>query len=459
MILYHARWLLPISEPPIPHGTVAVDGARIAYVGPRAGAPAGGAERDLGDALLMPGLVNAHTHLELTAMRGFLEELPFWTWIRTLTRARAAVLTDEMLLDAARLGVAEGLLAGVTTYADTSASGVVIQAMGELGVRGIMYQELFGPAPEQRAEALATLRERIDLLRRYETPLVRLGVSPHAVYTVHEDLLVDACAWALGERLPLAIHLAESDAEISFIRDAEGPFADALRARGIDVVRRAHSPVHLLKELGVDVLARPLLIHCVKLDASDVAFIAESGCPVAHCPASNAKLGHGVAPLVELLDAGVTVGLGTDSVASNNRMDLLDEARLAALMQRARTGRPDALPAAAALELATLGGARALGLDYRVGSLEVGKDADLAAFPLAGPRAAPVHDPVAAALFAIAGTPASLVTVAGTLRVADGRLAGADPDLPVRVQRSADALREWAAMERAGKGEVVGGRR
>lgn len=459
MVLYHARWLLPISEPPIEYGTVAVDDGRIAYVGPRAGAPPAGAERDLGDALLMPGLVNAHTHLELTAMRGFLEELPFWSWIRTLTRARAAVLTDEMLLDAARLGVAEGLHAGVTTYADTCASGVAIRAMGELGVRGLMYQEVFGPAPGQRAEALAGLRERIDLLRRFETPLARLGVSPHSVYTVHEDLLVDVCAWALSERLPVAIHLAESDAEMRFIREADGPFADALRARGIDVVRRSHSPVHLLKELGVDVVARPLLIHCVKLDASDVAFVADSGCPVAHCPASNAKLGHGVAPLVELLDAGVTVGLGSDSVASNNRMDLLDEARLAALLQRARTGRPDAVPAATALELATLGGARALGLADRIGSLEVGKDADLAAFPLGGARGVPVHDPVAAAVFALAGTPASLVTVAGAVRVADSRLVGADPDLPLRVQRSADALQEWLALESAGERqpEAAGG--
>ena len=452
MILYHARWLLPVSEPPIEHGTVAVDGGgRIAYVGPRVGAPEG-TDRDLGDALLMPGLVNAHTHLELTAMRGFLEGLTFPRWLRRLSRARAAVLTDAMLLDAARLGIAEGLHAGVTTYADTSSSAVVIEAMRELGVRGVAYQEVIAPLPAQRAEALAALRDRVDRLRRFESPLVRLGVSPHSVYAVHEDLLVDLCAYAVAERLPVAIHLAESDEEIAFIREAEGPFAESQRRLGVDVVRRSHSPVHLLKELGVDVVARPLLIHCVRLDASDVAFIAESGCAVAHCPASNARLGHGVAPVSELLDAGVTVGLGSDSVASNNRVDLLDEARVASLMQGARTGRADALPAARALQLATLGGARALGFGERVGSLEVGTEADLAAFPLAAARAAPLHDPAAAAVFSLAGTPASFVAVAGEVRVWEGRLIGGDPEVASRVQRSADVLREWAERPKAGAG-------
>ena len=446
MIRYHARWLLPIAEPPIEHGTVAVDGARIAYVGPRAGAPRG-RDEELGDVLLMPGLVNAHTHLELTALRGFLEGLPFWAWPRRLARARAGVLTDAMLLDAARLGIAEGLLAGITTYADSSASGVGIRAMGELGVRGVMYQEVVGAAPAERAEALATLRAQVERLRAFESPLVRLGVSPVGLCDVHEDLLVDACAYAVGERLPVAIHAAESEAEIAFLREAAGPIADALRERGIEVVRRAHSPIHLLIELGVAQVARPLLVHCVELDASDVAFVAEYGCAVAHCPASSARLGHGIAPLVELSDAGVAVGLGSDAVASDGRMDLLDEARLAALLQSVRAGRPDALSAPSALELATAGGARALGILDRVGTLEAGKDADLAAFPLGGARPLP-GDPTTAALFALAGSPATFVAVAGTVRVSAGLLIGGDPTLAARVQAAADALREWERMQR-----------
>ena len=337
MINYHARWVVPVTRPPLAHATVSVEGSRIAYVGPRADAPPG-EPVELGDAVLLPGLVNVHTHLELTAMRGLFTGMEFVTWLRTLTRARDEVMTNDAMLDAARWGIVEGLLAGTTTYGDTSASGVVLQALIDMGVRGIMYQEVFGPAPEQRQPALAELRTKIDALRPLETDLVHLGVSPHAPYTVHEDLLIDASAFAIGAALPVAIHLAESHAEIAFLREGEGPFADKLRARGISVVRRSHSPVHLLVELGV-VLARPLLIHCVQVDETDIAFIAQYGCPVAHCPASNAALRHGIAPLREMLDAGVVVGLGSDSAASNDRTDILEEARLAASFQSSRLHR------------------------------------------------------------------------------------------------------------------------
>ena len=441
---YHARWVVPVTSPPLRDATVSVDGPRITYVGSRGSAPAG-ESLDLEDSVLLPGLVNAHTHLELTPMRGFLEGVPFVDWIRTLTRARAEVLSNDALLDGARWGLAEGLAAGVTTYADTSASGVVLRALGEMGVRGIMYQEVFGPSPEQHDASLGGLRAAVDSLRPLETPLTRLGISPHAVYTVHEDLLIDTAAYAIAERLPMAMHLAESDAEIAFLREGEGPFADGLRARGIAVHRRSHSPVHLLVELRV-VLAHPLLIHCVKVDATDIEFIAENHCPVAHCPASNAKLGHGIAPLRQLLDAGVVVGLGTDSVASNNRMDLLAEARLALLLQDAKCGSPSALSAHDALALATIGGARALGLNDRVGSLEVGKDADLVAFSLADAASTPAYDPVTTTVCALAGGAgrALLVTIAGVERVRDGRVLGFDASgVAARVQASADALAAW----------------
>jgi cytosine/adenosine deaminase-related metal-dependent hydrolase len=439
---YHAAWVVPVARLPFADGTVAVDAGRIAYVGPRAGAPYG-EDVELGASILMPGLVNAHTHLELTAMRGLLEGLSFVPWVRTLTQMRAAVLDDAAMADAARVGLAEGLLAGITTYADTSSSGVTLGAMREAGVRGIMYQEVFGPAAEQHDAAMAGLAAAIEARRPLETDLVSLGVSPHAPYTVHDDLMVDAAAFALRQRLPVAIHLAESAEEIAFLREGEGPFAELLRARGIPVVRRSHSPVHWLMEMGV-MVAQPLLIHCVRADASDIAFIADAGCGVAHCPASNAKFGHGVAPVRAMLDAGIAVGLGSDSVASNNQMDLLGEARLAALFQNAVTGRPDALAADRALALATIGGARAIGLDDQIGTLEVGKAADLAAFPLDVARGVPTTDPVAALVFALPGTPARLVCVAGRELVRDGRIVTEmDADVTVRVQRSAAAMALW----------------
>lgn len=445
MIRYHARWVLPISRPPLERATVVEHEGRIVYVGDRASAPEG-SDVDLGDVALLPGLVNAHTHLELTVMRGFLEDLAFRAWILRLTRARRAVLPFDALVDSARAGIAEGLLAGITTYADTTESGAPFHAMRQVGVRGIAYQEVFGPDPAQCAESLDGLRAKVADLRRDESSLVRVGVSPHAPYSVSDALFTATADFARAESLPIAIHISESEDESNLVQFATGGWAEAHRARGIPVVIRGGSPIAMLERNHV-LDARPLLIHCVRAQPNDVASIAKHDCAVAHCPASNAKLGHGIAPLSELLDAGARVGLGSDSVASNNRMDLLDEARLAILMQRARVGRYDAVSAAKALELATLGGARALNLDDEIGSLDVGKAADLAAFPLNQPRSAPVYDPITALIFAGSGLAASFVTVAGRVMVKDSKLV-ADSARTVNIEDHARALAEWLRNDR-----------
>lgn len=450
MIRYHATWVLPITRPAIAQGTVVEHEGRIAWVGSRADAPPGD-DVELGDAVLLPGLVNAHTHLELTVMRGFLEDLSFCSWIGRLTRARREVLDHDALLESARLGIAEGLLAGITTFADTSKSVAPFDAMRSMRVRGVVYKEVFGADPAQCEASLDGLRAEVEQLRRGETELVRVGVSPHAPYSVSDRLFAATAEYARSADLQVAVHIAESEEELCLVRDGEGPWADGHRNRGIPVSPRAATPLELLERTGVlDV--SPLLIHCVRADAADVMRIARHDCAVAHCPASNAKLGHGIAPLTEMLAAGVRVGLGSDSVASNNRMDLLDEARVAVLMQRARLGRYDAVSAAAALELATLGGARALGLDRDVGSLDVGKAADLAAFPLDGARASPAYDPATALIFALAGASARLVTVAGRVLVRDGRLvesARSAADLRARGALLAQALAAWAGRSEA----------
>ena len=448
MIRYHARWVLPISRPPLEQATVVEDEGRIAYVGPRSGAPPG-VDVDLGDVALLPGLVNAHTHLELTVMRGFLEDLEFRSWIVRLTRARRDVLSSDALIDSARAGIAEGLMAGITTYADTNDSGAPFHAMRAMGVRGISYQEVFGPDPAQCADAVAGLRAKVDALRQDETALVRPGVSPHAPYSVSDALFEATATYARAEALPIAVHIAESEDESSLVQEALGGWADSHRARGLAVVPRAGSPIRLLERTRV-LDARPLLIHCVRADADDVRIIARHDCAVAHCPASNAKLGHGIAPLTELLHAGVRVGLGSDSVASNNRMDLLDEARLAVLMQRARAGRPNVVSATEVLELATLGGARALGLEGEVGSLDVGKSADLAAFPLDHARSLPVYDPATALVFSASGRAATFVAVAGRPLVQESRLVGAAAS-PPSTEDVARALADWSAA-REGNG-------
>ena len=438
MIRYRARWVVPVSSPPVGDGVVAVDGDRIAYVGD---APPGD-DVNLGEVLLLPGLVNAHCHLELTVMRGFLEDLDFRRWIVRLTGARRAVLDRDALLDSARYGLAEGVRAGITTYADTCESGVVAQAMREARVRGVMYQEVFGPDPAQCEASIAALREKVAGLRYLETPLVRIGISPHAPYTVSDDLFRAATELAREQHLPMAIHIAESELEHEFVGAGTGAFAEGLRRRGITVAPRGESPIRLLDELGVLGVA-PLLIHCVRVDGRDIEVIARSGSAVAHCPISNAKLGHGIAPVDEMLNAGITMGLGSDSMASNNRMDLLEEARVALLNQRARIGSWESPSAIDVLEMATIGGACALGLGDQIGTLETGKQADLVAFRL--DRARPHFDPVTAAIFSMTAACADFVAVAGHPLVRDGVLLRSHAGLDDRIQSLADSLGGWLA--------------
>ncbi|MGH7654001.1 MAG: amidohydrolase family protein [Gemmatimonadaceae bacterium] len=384
---YNARLVRPVSAPDIEDGTVVVDGTRIAYVGPRAGAPPG-FDVELGDVVLSPGLVNAHTHLDLTALRGRFNGLPFFEWIRALTVARAALFADE-LLESSRAGIREGLLAGITTYADTAPNDAPFEAMRAMGVRGIAYREVFGPDPEQRERSMDGLTTAVTRMRARESSLVRAGVSPHAPYSVSDELFTAVAQFAKRDGLPLATHVAESLDESSFVATGGGAFGTFLRGRGIAVAPRGRTPVDLLDGNGV-LDTNALLIHCVRCDARDIETIAKRGSGVATCPMSNRYFGHGAAPVAAMRAAGVRVGAGSDSMASNERMDVLHEAR------EALCGRGSE---SAVWELATLGGARALRLEHAIGSLEVGKQADLAAFP----RAADPRAPARATFVAVAG--------------------------------------------------------
>lgn len=441
---------MPVSSAPIAHGVVVVQGREIVFVGEAVPEWALDThEVALGNSVLMPGLVNAHSHLELTEMRGMLEALDFRSWLGALTAARRELFDNESLLDAARQGIAEGLRNGITTYADTTDSGVPLDAMRDAGVRGIGYIEVFGPDPAQCDDAVRRLAERAAEARTRDSALVKTGISPHAPYTVSAPLFERTARLALSEGYPIAVHVAESTAESAFVRDGTGPFADGLRARGIRVAPTGQSPIALLHAAGV-LDAKPLLIHAIHADDDDIRLIARAGATVVHCPISNAKLGHGIGRLSELLDTGIAVGLGTDSVASNDRMDMLGEARQAALFASLRSEVPDSLPAARALEIATLGGARALGLADRIGTLEPGKDADLAAFPLDDPDAGPVHDPAVTLVHVLAGrVQASLVTVAGKVLVERGVVVQEHPGLADRSAEMRDRLREWFRARRA----------
>ncbi|MEW5915596.1 MAG: amidohydrolase family protein [Gemmatimonadota bacterium] len=434
---------MPVSRAPIRDGAVGVSADRIAYVGPRDAAPPATETIDLGEAYLLPGLVNAHTHLELTVMRGYLEAASFRDWLWRLTQARVQVLDDATLGASARLGIAEGLLAGITTYADTSSTPAAMHAMLQMGVRGISYQEVFGPDPAQSASAIAELGDRLRRLTPHASAIVALGISPHAPYTVSDTLYDHVAKLREITGLPVAAHIAESRAEVDFVVRATGPFAESWRTRGFPVRQRASSPIALLEERGI-LAAQALLIHCVQVDDADIARIAASGASVVHCPASNAKLGHGVAPLARLLAAQIPVGLGTDSVASNNRMDLLDDARLASLVAASQNGGP-ALSANRVLELATLGGAYCLGLHGEIGSLDAGKSADMTAFRVDPLRDEPVYDPVTSLVFGGGGRRAIMVCVAGAELVRDGRLVASLDEDTATARNAGQRLAQFVA--------------
>ncbi|MDP9348108.1 MAG: amidohydrolase family protein, partial [Gemmatimonadota bacterium] len=341
-----------------------------------------------------------------------MEDLRFPDWILRLVGSKRAALRDEDYALAARWTLVECLRAGITTLAATEMSGAALGALREVGMRGVVYREVFGPDPAQAEDAMVELRGAVEALRREETDLVRVGVSPHAPYTVSDRLFCAAAEYALSESLPVAVHAAESEAEDALVKRGAGDFAPGLRARGIATPARGESTVELFDRLGV-LRTRPLLIHCVRLDGDDVRRMADHGCAVAHCPVANARLGHGLAPYPELREAGVRVGLGTDSVGSNNRLDLLEEARIASILQRARLADPRFLPAEDLLRLCTLDGAQVLGVDHRTGTLEPGKDADLCAVALTAPHTRPVHDPLAGLFHATRGTDVVLTAVRG----------------------------------------------
>ena len=361
-----------------------IDGTgRIAAVGPRDSVahPPGDEVLDLGNAILLPGLVNTHTHLELTGFDATASEAEFPDWILSIRRLKEGRSSREFL-EAAERGLRDCWSGGVTTIADTGDSGAAMLALYELGGSGIAYQEVFGPDPSQLHESLDGLQKRVDRLRALSGERVRLGASPHAPYTVSGPLFFRVAAWARECGLPIAVHIAESRAESEFVTRNQGRFAEAWQRRGIALLndsihlpssRRATkspTPVGWLSMLGV-LGPSTLCIHAIELSPEDVLLLQQCDAAVAHCPVSNQRHGHQRAPLRALLDAGIRVGLGTDSVASVGSLDMFAEMRSA----RELAGLSDQ----AVLELATIGGAHALRLDRELGALSAGKWGDLIA--------------------------------------------------------------------------------
>jgi cytosine/adenosine deaminase-related metal-dependent hydrolase len=401
-----ARWVIPVEGRPVEGGALLIgsDG-RVVAVGPDESVPwpAGVEAEFFGDAVLIPGLINAHTHLELTGLVGESPQADFAAWIRRL-RQRKAERRSEEFAAAALQGLADCWAAGVTTVADTGDSGAAIRALAGAGGSGIAYQEVFGPHPAQCEDSLSGLQRQMESLGRFVRGRVRIGVSPHAPYSVSGRLFAATASWARAEGLPLATHVAESFAESALLKRGEGPFAEAWHRRDIPPpTPLGLTPVEWLDHHGV-LGERTLCIHLIQVSPGDIGLLQRAGAAVAHCPLSNHFHRHGAAPLGAFLAQGLRVGLGTDSVVSVGSLDLLAEARAAAALAR--------LDADAALALCTLEGARALGLDSEVGSLRPGKWGDCVV----------IRPPVGAA----GRSPAACVVASGPQDVLATYVGGAD---------------------------------
>jgi len=429
--LYSANWILPVSAPPIADGALIVEDELIVDVGRRTEmiVKHGGRilqTRDFGPSAILPGFVNTHSHLELTLLRGRLEGLGFREWLLGIMRFKELLHRDDLVISA-KMGAFEALKAGITTLADTCESGVVVDALNESGQRGIVYQEVFGVDPAIAGESLNGLEEKVAILKSLAGSNVQVGVSPHSPYTVSPKLFSLVTEYALTNDLPMAIHTAESIAEDRFVRLNDGEFADSYRRRGVEWLAKGISTIEYLRALGV-LEASPLLIHCVQTNANDLEIIAASKSRIAHCPKSNAKFGHGIAPLSDILAADIQVGLGTDSVISNNVCDLIDEARTACLFARARSHDGSSPTARDMIRTATLGGAEALGMQGLIGSLETGKQADFCVIDLNQISAMPVSDPETAIIFSASAANVSATAAwgrflydAGEVRTLDER--------------------------------------
>lgn len=390
-MIYKAKYILPMNGSVIEHGEVLVREGRIAAVGTElADMYPDEKVRDLGQCAILPGFVNAHSHIEPTFRRNTLDALNLWDWIEELGFRKNAAPSRDLLRFSALVGAAECALSGITCVGDCSFSGAAVEAMTETGLRGVVYLEMFGQSAGDQFRAL--FDEKLELVRELQTTAperLKIGISPHSVYTSDRgtfELCVDACS-RLG--LPIAVHAAETAAETDYLLHGVGPIAEMRQRMGYEPMVAGLTPVKYLGEIGL-LREGICLAHCVHVSKDEIDFIAKSGASVAHCARSNAYLGSGIAPIVELCAAGATVGLGTDSAASCMRLDFFEEMRFALGMQRAYAKEAGVLTAKDVLKLATIGGARALGLAEHIGTLEPGKYADFIAVNIS--RMLPMED-------------------------------------------------------------------
>ena len=411
-------------------GAVAIRGAEIVAVGEsdevRRAYP-GAPTMEAQDRIVMPGLVNTHTHAPMVLYRGLADDLALMDWLqRYIFPAEARTVAPEFVRIGTRLAALEMIRSGTTTYADMyyfeeEIAGVTRDA----GLRALLGQTVIGmPAPDAKTPAEALGRAEAFVAAFKGDALITPAVAPHSMYLVDRDTLLACRRLAVAHGVPLLIHVAETQAEIATARDRHGA-----------------SPVEFLEGIGFWA-PRTVAAHAVWVTDDEVSILRRRGVGISHNPESNMKLASGVAPVPKYLAAGVLVGLGTDGAASNNDLDMFEAMRQAALLHKLTTGDPRAVPAATALEMATIGGARVLGLQDAIGSLEVGKRADLLVVDATQARQTPMYDPVSHLVYVSRGDDVETTIVNGRVLMEKRRVRSLDePRVLADARRMAEEVR------------------
>ncbi|HUA59270.1 MAG TPA: amidohydrolase family protein [Verrucomicrobiae bacterium] len=411
--IWTAHWVITenAQHRVIENGAVAIVGDHIVGVGTRAEIDARFQARqrlDRGDAIIAPGLIDTHTHAAMSLFRGIADDMRLQDWLeKFIFPAEAKNVSPDFVRWGTRLGCLEMLLGGTTTFTDMYYfEDVVAEAAKEAGMRGVLGETIIGfPVADNKTPADALVFTEKYLMSFRNDPLVVAAVAPHALYTNSDETLKASRALADKYNAPLLIHVEETKKEVD----------DSMAARHM-------TPVAVLDSLGV-LTGRTVAAHCVWANDADIAILKRRNVGVAHCPSSNMKLASGAAPVVKMLAAGISVGLGPDGPAgSNNDFNMFEEMDLAAKLQKVITMDPQALPASAALDMATIGGARVLGMEKEIGSIETGKRADLIVVRLDRPNAAPMYDVVSQMVYALKADDVRDVMVNGRPVVRDGKI-------------------------------------
>ena len=413
--LLHPGWIIPVAPAGqiLRNHSLAIRGEQIVAVMPRTeSAKLQAAEVfELPDHALLPGLINAHGHAAMSLLRGYADDLSLMPWLEQhIWPAEGRHVSDEFVADGAALAITEMLRAGTTTFSDMyfypDACARVAQRMGmrcQISFPVLDFPTAWARDADDYISKGLALRDAVKHSR-----LISVGFGPHAPYTVSHPNLAKVAMLAAELDASIQIHLHETRGEV----------LQAVEAHG----ERPLDSLHRLGLLG----PRTQCVHMTDLGEQDIALLAETGAQVVHCPQSNMKLASGACPVARLLAAGVNVALGTDSAASNNGLNLFGEMRSAALLAKLTSSDASALSATQALYMATLGGARALGLDEQIGSLETGKLADLIAVDLSGPETQPVYNPVSQLVYACNGSQVTHSWIGGQLRLRERELQGVD---------------------------------